>query len=253
MVEIGRNGHAPGGIWLRFDVGEGFLYTGDYSRESAVYTFDEPPAAATVLLDASYGTDDRPLSFGQGELARMAAEGPVLLPAPADGRGPDMALFLHEQGYDVALDDDTRQAARMLAEEPGQTQPYVAKRLAALVRATRRLDSDSPVAGVMIAGNGTGSSGISAALIERWRSQSGPRIVFTGHVGKGTPAEQLVRACRAGIVRWNVHPRLQDNLRLARTIKARQIIPAFLHLEDTQGLRTAFGEANVAIERLVAL
>ena len=31
-VETGRNGHAPGGIWLRFAIGDGFLYTGDFSR-----------------------------------------------------------------------------------------------------------------------------------------------------------------------------------------------------------------------------
>src|ERR1700722_6038347 len=29
-VETGRNGHAPGGIWLHFGAGGGFLYTGDY-------------------------------------------------------------------------------------------------------------------------------------------------------------------------------------------------------------------------------
>ena len=29
-VETGRNGHAPGGIWLRFSIGDGFIYTGDY-------------------------------------------------------------------------------------------------------------------------------------------------------------------------------------------------------------------------------
>src|SRR5580700_11314040 len=28
-VETGRNGHAPGGVWLHFAVGEGVLYTGD--------------------------------------------------------------------------------------------------------------------------------------------------------------------------------------------------------------------------------
>ena len=32
-VETGRNGHAPGGIWMRFHGGTGFLYTGDYSAE----------------------------------------------------------------------------------------------------------------------------------------------------------------------------------------------------------------------------
>src|SRR5580704_11742009 len=33
-VATGRNGHAPGGVWLHFAIGGGFLYTGDYSTES---------------------------------------------------------------------------------------------------------------------------------------------------------------------------------------------------------------------------
>src|SRR5262245_29464620 len=54
-VRTGRNGHAPGGIWLHLDVGDGFLYTGDYSVESPIYAFDPPSPAATLVLDASYG------------------------------------------------------------------------------------------------------------------------------------------------------------------------------------------------------
>src|SRR5579863_2089731 len=33
-VATGRNGHAPGGIWLHFGIAGGLLYTGDYSTES---------------------------------------------------------------------------------------------------------------------------------------------------------------------------------------------------------------------------
>ena len=33
-VETGRNGHAPGGIWLHFGIGGGFLYTGDICTKS---------------------------------------------------------------------------------------------------------------------------------------------------------------------------------------------------------------------------
>lgn len=36
-VTTGRNGHAPGGVWLHFGIGGRFLYTGDYSTESALY------------------------------------------------------------------------------------------------------------------------------------------------------------------------------------------------------------------------
>ena len=47
-VRTGRNGHAPGGIWVHFEVSDGFLYTGDYGRESPIYAFDEPPPASAV-------------------------------------------------------------------------------------------------------------------------------------------------------------------------------------------------------------
>jgi Cft2 family RNA processing exonuclease len=252
-VETGRNGHAPGGIWLRFDVGDGFLYTGDYSRESAIYAFDEPPPAGTVCLDASYGANDQPLRHGQEVLARMAVGGPILLPSPADGRGPDMALFFHEHGHDVALDEPTRRVVQMLADEPEHAWLDARQRLGALARTARPLASDAPAQGVMIASNGTGSSGVASELIKRWSSGPAPQIVFTGHLGKGSPAERLVGSGRAGLVRWNVHPPLHDNIWLVRTVNARQVIPAFLKLEDAQALRTAFGEASVSTDRVIAI
>ena len=86
-VDTGRNGHAPGGIWMRFHGGTGLLYTGDYSTESALYAFDTPPKSRTVLFDCSYGDDDTPLAERLKTLAPHLA-GDVLLPAPADGRGP---------------------------------------------------------------------------------------------------------------------------------------------------------------------
>jgi Cft2 family RNA processing exonuclease len=251
-VKTGRNGHAPGGIWLCFDVGRGFLYTGDYSRESVVYAFDEPPAAETVVLDASYGLSEHSLTVGQDALTRIAGQGPILLPSPADGRGPDMALFLHERGYDVALDDAIHAAVSMLIQE-SDGRPDVRGRLEALVRAARPLASDSPVQGVMIASNGTGSSGVARELIERWAPGAAPRIVFTGHVGQGSPAERLITCGRASIVRWNVHPRWQDNLQLIRLVEAGQIIPAFLPLSDVQGLSAIVGEAKLLTERVIPL
>ena len=43
-LETGRDGHAPGGVWLHFGIGDGLLYTGDYSAESALYAYDPPGA-----------------------------------------------------------------------------------------------------------------------------------------------------------------------------------------------------------------
>src|SRR5689334_3398558 len=99
-VETGRNGHAPGGVWLHFEIGGGFLYTGDYSAESVLYAYD-PPArpAATALIDCSYGDYDRPLAACWNELAAHLGKAPLLLPVPANGRGPEIALELIRHGY----------------------------------------------------------------------------------------------------------------------------------------------------------
>src|SRR5688572_3704882 len=48
-VRTGRNGHAPGGVWLHLDIGDGLLYTGDYSVESPIYAYDAPPPASTLV------------------------------------------------------------------------------------------------------------------------------------------------------------------------------------------------------------
>jgi Cft2 family RNA processing exonuclease len=88
-VETGRNGHAPGGIWLRFGIGDGLLYTGDVCSESILYAYDPPAtAAATALIDCSYGNYQRPLAECWAAIAPFVERGPVLLPAPANGRGP---------------------------------------------------------------------------------------------------------------------------------------------------------------------
>ena len=91
-VTTGRSGHAPGGIWIHLDVGDGLLYMGDCSVESMVYAYDTPPQASTLILDASYGAYDAPLGDCVPAFDRLAAEGPVLLPVPGAGRGPEIAL-----------------------------------------------------------------------------------------------------------------------------------------------------------------
>ena len=63
-VETGRNGHAPGGNWLHFGVGGGFLYTGDYLYRSCSFmtTTRRLKTAATALIDCSYGDYQKPLA-----------------------------------------------------------------------------------------------------------------------------------------------------------------------------------------------
>jgi Cft2 family RNA processing exonuclease len=98
-VETGRNGHAPGGVWLNFAIGKGFLYTGDYSVESVLYAYDPPiKPVGTVLIDCSYGDYQGQLAACWNELASHLGKGPLLLPVPANGRGPEIALELMRHG-----------------------------------------------------------------------------------------------------------------------------------------------------------
>ena len=56
-LTTGRNGHAMGGVWFHFDLGDGLFYSGDWSEESDWFSFDVPPPAATAILDCSYHLD----------------------------------------------------------------------------------------------------------------------------------------------------------------------------------------------------
>ena len=86
-VETGRDGHAPGGVWLHFEIGDSFLYTGDYSAESALYAYDPPTRpAATALIDCSYGDYDRALSTAKDKADAWHNRGVALckLGCPSD-------------------------------------------------------------------------------------------------------------------------------------------------------------------------
>ncbi len=231
-IETGANGHAPGGVWLRLAVGEGLLYMGDHSVESALYCFDQPPGngtmTATMIFDASYGNAEETQGRQRGVLADIAESGPLLLPVPADGRGPEIAIFLQQAGFDVAIDEAVRAAAILLTQSArGSAKPASLPALERLIRDARPLAADAAAAGVMVAHGGSGDVGVAAALIARWREQSAPTIVFTGHLPAGTTGRQLVDGGRARFQRWNVHPTFAQNLRLIESVNPRRVIPAF--------------------------
>jgi Cft2 family RNA processing exonuclease len=227
-IATGVDGHAPGGVWLRLAVGEGLLYMGDHSVESALYAFDQPPATATMIFDASYGDAEETQGRQRGVLADLAESGAMLLPVPADGRGPEIAIFLQAAGFDVAIDEAVRAAALLLTQAArASARPASFPALERLIRDARPLDAHSPATGVMVAHGGSGDVGIAAALIRRWRDQSEPAIVFTGHLPAGTTGRQLVGNGRALFRRWNVHPTFSQNVRLIESVDPRRVLPAF--------------------------
>jgi Cft2 family RNA processing exonuclease len=252
-VETGRNGHASGGIWLHFDIGRGFLYTGDYSAESILYAYDPPKrAAATALIDCSYGHYQKSLADCWSELAGFVAKPPLLLPVPADGRGPEIALELMRHGVrDIFIDDAMTKALRQLCNG-GKVSLHagLAGEVERLAEIARPIDGPR---GVMLAASADGTSGAAARLLLQFEDVSQVGIVFTGYVNPTTPAERLSTSGRAQRMRWNVHPRLSDTAALVRDIKARTVVSAFCDRSQLAPLAAALAPARVIMDDAVTI
>jgi Cft2 family RNA processing exonuclease len=251
-VATGRNGHAPGGAWLHLEAGDGLLYMGDFSVESAVYAYDAPPTAATVILDASYGDYDTPLADAIGAFDRLFDAGPVLMPVPAAGRAADIAFHVFRtRGELPHIDTAVREALKALTNEGAESvRPEAGDDLATIARDASSIDG---AAGVMLCGRGDADGGEAARLVSLWENARFPEIVFTGYLPPGTPAERLTRSGRARYMRWNVHPRLSDSRDLLRRTGARTVLPAFGDSRHLGTWQAAFAPAKVALQGPVAL
>jgi Cft2 family RNA processing exonuclease len=252
-VTTGRTGHAPGGVWIHVDVGGGVLYCGDLCMESPLYTADPPPRARIAVLDASYGLDETPQAERVKALQPLIDGDGVLLPVPADGRGPEIAVHLMQNGPHVpALDDAMRTVIGNLL---GANRAYVLDRA---IPALERLRDEGKAPGdphdITLASSASAISGESARLVARWERAERPAIAFTGFMPPGSPARDLVAKGRAVFRRWNVHPRLSDNAALARAVGAEIVVPAFSDSgPNEQGWRTAFAPAEVVLKDPIAL
>lgn len=245
-VRTGRCGHAPGGVWLHFPAGDGFLYMGDNSVESSLYAWDQAPGAATVVLDASYGDHDQGIDRSIATLDDAARRGPLLLPAVPEGRGPEIALHLFRHGVTPALDDHTRRVLARLCTEH-----------AACVRSDalddlRRLLAAAPPpptwpSGVTIAATAQ-AGGEAGKLVEAWRDELKLQILLTGYVAENTLAAELVKSGRAQTMRWNIHPRLSDNAALVRELGAQTVLPCFSDRKYADAWRNAFAPARTIVE-----
>ena len=245
-VRTGRNGHAPGGVWLHLDIAGGFIYMGDHSVESLIYAYDPPPAAATLVLDASYGAYDAPLAACIGQFAPVFARNAALLPIPVGGRGPEIVFHLARTRPQLpALGADLRAAlARMASEQAASLHPDVAPELARIAREAPTLTGPC---GLMFTGLADATEGEAARLVATWEREPTPEIVFTGYLPPGTPAERLVSNGRARYLRWNVHPLLSDNAALVRAVGATTVLPAFCGREHLAALGDAFAPARVTM------
>jgi len=251
-VQTGRSGHAPGGIWIHLAIGDGLLYMGDYSLESALYAFDPPPPAATLILDASYGDYSTALASCQARFEPLFDIARVLLPVPEGGRGPEIALHLAHKGRELPHIDEAMRAGmqRLATVEAGSLHPGAAEEMGRIAATAPPIAAPH---GVMLASRADGTAGESAQLIEMWEQQPDPDIVFTGYLPPGTPAARLTESGRARYLRWNVHPRLTDNAALVRAVGARTVLPAFGDARHGDAWRRAFSPAQLVMEGNVIL
>jgi Cft2 family RNA processing exonuclease len=247
-VETGRNGHAPGGIWLHFRIGAGFLYTGDICTESLLYEYDPPTrAAATALIDCSYGDYQKPLAECWRMLAQFLGRGPLLLPVPANGRGPEIALELMRHGIDdIYVDDAMRNALQRLAgSDQVSLRTGLRDEIERLVQIVKPIDGAH---GIMLAASADGASGTTAKLLGQYENKAEVTILFTGYVNPNTPAERLTKSGRAQTLRWNVHPRLADTVETVTAVRAKTVIPAFCDRAQLPALTSALAPAHVTMD-----
>lgn len=245
-IETGPSGHAPGAVWMRVGGEDGLLYTGDLSVEGSLWPCVTPPRARAAVLDASYGAADEALPDQRAAVLALAAEGPLLLPAPAAGRGLEMARVFLEAGHEVFLCPAHRRVAAVMQAFPGWLAPGGAAALAQLLAATRPLAPEAPARGVMIAAGPNAEGGVAAVLAARFAETGAARIVFTGHLGLETPAEALTRTGRAAFLRWNVHPPLATTRALLDAIAPAQAMAAFTPAAGRRALAAALPGAPLA-------
>ncbi|MDD7911647.1 MBL fold metallo-hydrolase [Pseudovibrio exalbescens] len=248
-LTVGQAGHAPGGLWLHLDAGDGLLYMGDHSVESALLPFDRPPRAEVVIADASYGDRNDSLC-DQIEAVVEASRGGAVLCVPTGGRGPEMALALHQAGLPVKLDAQIASELRYLSRpNSGLIRPEARQSLAALLQAPLAETSASPL-DVIVATGPNADYGLSQALANG--ETSGFRFIFTGFVPNNSRARQLLDAKKAQWLPWNVHPRMKDIVALADETQAQKVVPAFLEKDKAPKLLAKLGE-RLCWDRIIPL
>ncbi|WP_054311652.1 MBL fold metallo-hydrolase [Mesorhizobium sp. 1M-11] len=248
-VIVGRNGHAPGGIWLHFAGHGGVLYMGDWSAESLLLPFDWPPAAGCLVTDASYGDFEESLSSQVETIAAFAAAGAVLC-VPAGGRGPEMMLALSGLGLKaIACPVVRREMERLAGDDSGMISAESRAGIAALLQSIPLGDEWSP-SQVIVATEANAETGLAAQLLHR--RDDGFRFLFSGHVPAQTPAWEMLQRDEARWLRWNVHPRLQDTMDLVTRTGAEKVVAAFVRPEEMLQLGQWLG-ARLSLERIISL
>lgn len=248
-LTTGRNGHALGGVWLHFALGDqGLFYSGDWSTESDWFAFDPPPPAGTALLDASYHID--PVA----QLTRKAAldaaldalppEAQVLFPVPPSGRAGELALHLLPRGG-LTLDDTCRAALR-----EGLASGTLGPAARALIPLLAQ--SFDPAARFLICDTPNADAGMAWRIVQDWRDSGalGQRgmVFFTGHM---TAHARAIAAHGGRFQRWNVHPSFTNQKEMIAHLGARRFAPLFCAMPEDYLLEPDLGAEPILGGRIL--
>jgi Cft2 family RNA processing exonuclease len=248
-VTTGRSGHAPGGIWIHLAIGDnGFIYMGDCCVESPLYAFDPPPPAGVVILDASYGDYEKSIADSYATFDSIVGQGkPVVLPVPAQGRGPEIALHLLRCGVMPCLDEGVRSAILGLCADNKDC--VKAETLADLKRLGEIApEPKSDFRGVTLLSPATCAAPLAKRAIEQLDRDADMHMLFTGYVAPRTPADEVMKSGRGQTMRWNIHPRLSDNAAFVKRMQARTVMPAFGDRKVEAAWEAAFAPSFVIVE-----
>lgn len=250
-LTTGRNGHALGGVWFHFALGNGLFYSGDWSEESEWFAFDEPPKAQTAIIDCSYHLDDIPQNQRINTLDNLIDRlgGKILFPVPPSGRAGELAVHLSERygPQSVMLDPECRTILAQAMSSDGVSKK--AKNIAPLLARgdmdhARFLICDTPNA------DGGAAWGYVRAWHESGRLGRDAHVIFTGHMT--AHARGIEKVGGGYFCRWNVHPPLSDQKAMVKRLGAERFAPVFCAAPEDYLTETGF-DAAVFLEGSVTL
>ncbi len=104
-----------------------------------------PPPTPTMIIDDSYGDAEETIEPQRSACSTSWRRARRCCRCPPDGRAPDIAMFLLEAGFDVAIDDEVRSVATMLTQAARESaRPESIPRARAADPRRPRLDGEAP-------------------------------------------------------------------------------------------------------------
>jgi len=235
-VTVGQAGHSLAGIWVHLAIAGGIFYSGDFSLESQLFPFDQPPPADTALLDASYGLYQTCAQTAKQELLQLLATNrQILLPVPPSGRALEIALWLEQLGF-----TDWQLGPCCLTPEQAQQLPKALFNTKAQRQFNKITDKNHHTK-IFICADADGAGGEALRLMNKYNDQL--FTIYTGYLPSKAQAD--VKAGRAACVRWNVHPRQQDLALLIKQLQAKRCLPLFCAIDDQQHWRDKISECLI--------